>query len=219
VLGPVQSDGLGEGRAIREQGEGELRAMGYDLGATKTPITPVILGEEERAVAFSQELRERGIYAPSIAYPIVPLDTARLRLAAFTLAGLAAGLAGGLFTYAKGSAFPTYISIPRSVDALLMVLMGGVELPTRAIREQIANSIHVVVQQQRFVDGSRKITSIAEVIGMDDEGTVHLEPIFEFHRTPGERGQVWGDYRATVYMHSFGGEFITMGLCTDGELL
>jgi branched-chain amino acid transport system permease protein len=57
----------------------------------------------------------------------IGLDTARLRLAAFTLAGLAAGLAGGLFTYAKGSAFPTYISIPRSVDALLMVLMGGVD--------------------------------------------------------------------------------------------
>ena len=57
----------------------------------------------------------------------IGLDTVRLRLAAFTLAGLAAGLAGGLFTYAKGSAFPTYISIPRSVDALLMVLMGGVD--------------------------------------------------------------------------------------------
>jgi len=57
----------------------------------------------------------------------IGLDTARLRLAAFTMAGLAAGLAGGLFTYAKGSAFPTYISIPRSVDALLMVLMGGVD--------------------------------------------------------------------------------------------
>lgn len=57
----------------------------------------------------------------------IGLDTVRLRLAAFTVAGLAAGLAGGLFTYAKGSTFPTYISIPRSVDALLMVLMGGVD--------------------------------------------------------------------------------------------
>jgi len=57
----------------------------------------------------------------------IGLDTARLRLAAFTMAGLAAGLAGGLFTYAKGSAFPTYVSIQHSVDALLMVLMGGVD--------------------------------------------------------------------------------------------
>ena len=50
----------------------------------------------------------------------IGLDTARLRLAAFTLAG-------GLFAYAKGSVFPTYVSIQRSVDALLMVLLGGVD--------------------------------------------------------------------------------------------
>jgi branched-chain amino acid transport system permease protein len=57
----------------------------------------------------------------------IGLDTGRLRLAAFVIAGAAAGLAGSLFTYAKGSAFPTYVSIPRSVDALLMVLLGGVD--------------------------------------------------------------------------------------------
>jgi branched-chain amino acid transport system permease protein len=57
----------------------------------------------------------------------IGLNTARLRLAAFTLAGTAAGLSGGLFAYAKGSVFPTYISIPRSVDALVMVLLGGVQ--------------------------------------------------------------------------------------------
>ena len=56
----------------------------------------------------------------------VGLPTQRLRLAAFTVAGAAAGLAGGLYAYAKGSVFPTYISIPKSVDALLMVLLGGV---------------------------------------------------------------------------------------------
>ena len=56
----------------------------------------------------------------------IGLDIARLRLAAFTVAGAAAGLSGGLFTFAKGSVFPTYINISRSVDALLMVLLGGV---------------------------------------------------------------------------------------------
>jgi len=60
--------------------QGELRGMGYGLGHTVTPITPIIVGEEERAVAFSTELYERGIYAPSIAFPIVPQDTARLRI-------------------------------------------------------------------------------------------------------------------------------------------
>ena len=57
----------------------------------------------------------------------VGLHTARLRLATFTLAGASAGLAGGVYAYAKGGVFPTYISIPKSVDALLMVLLGGVQ--------------------------------------------------------------------------------------------
>jgi branched-chain amino acid transport system permease protein len=54
------------------------------------------------------------------------LPVARLRLAAFGIAGAAAGLAGGVYTYAKGSAFPGYLGLSRSVDALLMVLLGGV---------------------------------------------------------------------------------------------
>jgi branched-chain amino acid transport system permease protein len=55
------------------------------------------------------------------------VPVAALRLAAFALAGAAAGLSGGIYAYAKGSVFPTYVSIGRSVDALLMVLLGGVE--------------------------------------------------------------------------------------------
>ena len=57
----------------------------------------------------------------------VGLDTARIRLAAFTVAGAAAGLAGAVFAYAKGSVFPGFVSIPRSMDALVMVLLGGVQ--------------------------------------------------------------------------------------------
>src|SRR5262245_20905709 len=57
----------------------------------------------------------------------IGIDVARVRWAAFALSGAAAGLAGGLFAYAKGSVFPTYLAIPKSVDALLMVLLGGVD--------------------------------------------------------------------------------------------
>jgi branched-chain amino acid transport system permease protein len=57
----------------------------------------------------------------------IGLHAGRLRMAAFVLAGAAAGLAGGLTAFSKGSVFPTYISIGRSVDALLMVLLGGVQ--------------------------------------------------------------------------------------------
>jgi len=57
----------------------------------------------------------------------IGLDAHRLRLAAFVLAGAGAGLSGAVFAYAKGSVFPTYMAIPHSVDALVMVLLGGVQ--------------------------------------------------------------------------------------------
>jgi branched-chain amino acid transport system permease protein len=55
------------------------------------------------------------------------LNVQRLQWAGFAIAAVAAGLAGGLFAFFKGSVFPTYMSIPKSVDALLMVLLGGVQ--------------------------------------------------------------------------------------------
>jgi branched-chain amino acid transport system permease protein len=55
------------------------------------------------------------------------LNVQRLQWAGFIVAAVAAGLAGGLFAFFKGSVFPTYLSIPKSVDALLMVLLGGVQ--------------------------------------------------------------------------------------------
>ncbi len=55
---------------------------------------------------------------------------ARVRWLAFALAAAMAGVAGGVFAYAKGSVFPTFLAIPRSVDALLMVLLGGVGTPS-----------------------------------------------------------------------------------------
>jgi branched-chain amino acid transport system permease protein len=57
----------------------------------------------------------------------IGLNAAATRLTALVLAGAAAGLAGGLTPFSKGSVFPTYISISRSVDALVMVLLGGVQ--------------------------------------------------------------------------------------------
>ena len=57
----------------------------------------------------------------------IGLWPARLRLAAFALAGAAAGLAGAIGAYSKGSVFPTSVAIGHSVDALVMVLLGGVQ--------------------------------------------------------------------------------------------
>ena len=63
-----------------------------------------------------------------------------------------------------------------------MVLMAGAELPSRAIREQIGSAINVIVQQSRLRDGTRKIVSIAEVLGYDGE-RVQLQDIFVFKQT------------------------------------
>jgi pilus assembly protein CpaF len=60
-----------------------------------------------------------------------------------------------------------------------MVLMGGADLPHRAIREQIASAVNVVIQQDRLQDGSRRITEIAEVQGMQGD-VITLEPLFRF---------------------------------------
>lgn len=57
----------------------------------------------------------------------VGIDVMRVQWAAFAIAAFAAGIAGALFAFSKGSVFPTYLAIPRSVDALLMVLLGGVQ--------------------------------------------------------------------------------------------
>ncbi|HUN46202.1 MAG TPA: branched-chain amino acid ABC transporter permease, partial [Stellaceae bacterium] len=57
----------------------------------------------------------------------IGINVAALQWAGFVLAAAGAGLAGGLFAFFKGSVFPTYLDIPRSVDALLMVLLGGVQ--------------------------------------------------------------------------------------------
>ena len=63
----------------------------------------------------------------------IGIDVMRVQWIAFVVAAFAAGIAGGLFAFFKGSVFPTYLAIPRSVDALLMVLLGGVQTLTGPI--------------------------------------------------------------------------------------
>ncbi len=119
-----------------------------------------------------------------------------------------------------GSLTTLHSNTPKEAIARLetLVLMAGVELPVRAIREQIAQSIHVVVQQTRFSDGSRKVSEIAEVVGINDEGVVELMPIFKFIRTgTGPDGEVLGEFQATGYLPSYLDQFIVRGLIKQGE--
>jgi pilus assembly protein CpaF len=119
-----------------------------------------------------------------------------------------------------GSLTTTHANSPEEAIARIetLVLMGGVELPSRAIREQIANSIHLVVQQTRYSDGSRRIAAISEVIGIEEDGQIAIRPIFEFVRTgTGPNGKVLGEHRATGYLPSFLDAFIVSGLVRRGE--
>lgn len=99
-----------------------------------------------------------------------------------------------------------------------LVLMSGMELPTRAIREQIANSVDVIVQQSRFSDGSRRISYISEVIGMDDDGFVQIEDIFRYKATGmDEDNVVQGYHMATGYLPSFLHDFLILGLASPDD--
>ncbi len=119
-----------------------------------------------------------------------------------------------------GSLTTTHANSAREAIARLetLVLMAGVDLPVRAIREQIAGSIHLLVQQSRLSDGSRKITGITEVTGINDDGDVDIVPIFEFVRTgTGPKGKVLGEFRATGFLPTYLNDFIVMGLIKPGE--
>jgi pilus assembly protein CpaF len=122
-----------------------------------------------------------------------------------------------------GSMTTTHANSPREAIARLetLVMMSGLDLPSRAIREQIAQSVHVVLQQSRLSDGSRKVTSIAEVTGIDeDTGEVVVSEIFRFERTgTGQGGKVLGDFRATGFLPSFLDDFIKRGLVREGDYL
>ncbi|HEX4355684.1 MAG TPA: ATPase, T2SS/T4P/T4SS family, partial [Polyangiales bacterium] len=101
-----------------------------------------------------------------------------------------------------------------------LCLMAGFDLPVRAIRQQIASSVHLIVQQSRFSDGSRKVTSIAEVGDIAPDGELEIREIFSYIRTGTEAGgKIIGEFRATGFMPSYLDDFITHGLIDDGSFL
>ncbi|MFN3374830.1 MAG: CpaF family protein, partial [Chloroflexus sp.] len=98
-----------------------------------------------------------------------------------------------------GSMTTIHANTPRDAISRIetMCLMAGMDLPARAIREQIASAIHVFVQQSRLKDGSRKVTQITEVAGMEGDVVV-LQDIFVFEQTGiDEKGKIVGQLRPT----------------------
>ena len=100
----------------------------------------------------------------------------------------------------------------------VMVLMAGMDLPIIAIREQVASAVDIVVQQTRYSDGSRRITQISEITGIES-GTIQLNDLFVFkQRGFNSEGRVQGDYLATGSVPEFYEDLTARGLATNMEL-
>ena len=96
-----------------------------------------------------------------------------------------------------------------------LVLMAGMELPSRAIREQVASAIDIIVHESRLSDGSRKVTTVTEVGGMEGNQIV-MQDIFEFKQTGlGPDNKVLGHFRPTGSMPTFFETLKARGLALD----
>ncbi len=99
----------------------------------------------------------------------------------------------------EGSLTTVHANSPRDAMARIenMVSMANLNIPERAVRHQIASAVHAVIQIARLSDGTRKVVTISEVTGMDDE-TIAMQDIFSFDRSGiDESGKVRGTFRAT----------------------
>jgi len=113
-----------------------------------------------------------------------------------------------------GSLTTAHANSPRDMLARLetMVLMAGMDLPVTAIREQVASAVQIIVQQTRFACGTRKITSITEVTGME-QGVIQMQEIFRFQRTGfQENGKVQGYFTGCGSVPTFYEELRRLGL-------
>ncbi|HUG34346.1 MAG TPA: CpaF family protein [Anaerolineales bacterium] len=97
-----------------------------------------------------------------------------------------------------GSMTTLHSNSPRDTLSRLetMTLMAGMDLPSRAIREQVSSAIDLIVHQERMRDGTRKITNITEVSGMEGE-VITMTDIFVFEQTGIDNGQIVGRLRPT----------------------
>lgn len=119
--------------------------------------------------------------------------------------GAALDMLQAMNTGHDGSMTTTHANSPRECVARLetLCLMSGMDLPLRAIREQVASAVHLIVQISRLSDGSRRVTSITEVCGMQGE-TVTLQEIFRFKETGFDKNRrILGQYQAMGMIPTF----------------
>lgn len=120
----------------------------------------------------------------------------------------------------EGSMTTIHANTPRDAVSRLesMVAMASINLPDRAVRQQIASAISIIVQVSRMSDGSRKVVAISEITGMD-ENVISMQDIFSFVRTGiGPNGRVVGSFKPSRIRPKFLDRLRVAGILLPGEL-
>jgi pilus assembly protein CpaF len=128
-------------------------------------------------------------------------------------AGEALDMLQAMNTGHDGSMSTGHANSPRDMLSRLetMVLMAGVDLPLRAIREQVASAVDLIVHQSRLKDGTRKIVNITEVQGMEGDVIV-MQDVFVFEQTGVVEGKIQGRLKPTGIRPKFVEKFETQGI-------
>ena len=120
----------------------------------------------------------------------------------------------------EGSLSTVHANSPRDCLARVenMILMAGLELPVRAIREQIVSAIHMVIQISRLSDGSRRITYVSEISGLEGQ-VVTMQDLFRFeHEGIDAEGRVVGHFRSTGIRPQFAERFEVAGISLPSDI-
>jgi pilus assembly protein CpaF len=118
-----------------------------------------------------------------------------------------------------GSLTTAHANSPRDTLSRLetMCLMAGMDLPVRAIREQIASAVDLIIQQARMRDGSRKIINITEVQGMEGDVIV-MSDIFAFEQQGMENGRIIGRLKPTGIRPKFSERIEAAGISLPANI-
>jgi pilus assembly protein CpaF len=210
-------------------------------GSGKTTLLNVLssfIPDDERIVTIEDaaelQLRQRHVVTlearpPNIegkgAIPIRELVRNSLRMRPDRIivgecrAGEALDMLQAMNTGHDGSLSTGHANSPRDMLARLetMVLMAGYDLPLRAIREQIAAAVDLIVHTERLRDGSRKIVNITEVQGMEGDVIV-MQDVFVYEQTGVVDGRVQGELKPTGIRPRFAEKFEALGIQVPGGI-
>ena len=119
-----------------------------------------------------------------------------------------------------GSMTTLHANTPRDAQARLetMIMMAGMELPIKAMRQQIASAVDVIIQANRLQGGPRKVTTITEVCGMEQE-IIIMQDVFRYRQLGiDQNGRAFGQFEATGVRPTFVGRIEAAGIKLPSNL-